>query len=116
MAFPVENIRSLCAENGITLAELERELKIGNGVIARWENAKRQPAIDKLQKIADRFGVPLSRLSGINTEKENPTAEGDGMENISDIKKKLIERILSGSEEQALFLKAYLDGHDEYFK
>ena len=50
--FPVENIRSLCKEQGITIAELERRTGIGNGVISKWENAPRSPQIDSLVLIA----------------------------------------------------------------
>lgn len=67
MSFPVDNIRRLCALHGITLAKLERELGIGNGVIARWENTKSSPPYDRLKQIADRFGVTVEQISEPNT-------------------------------------------------
>ena len=73
MAFPVDNIRSACKERGITLAELERALGIGNGVIAKWETSKRNPPYDKICKIADYLKVSVERLTG---EKEKPTENG----------------------------------------
>lgn len=63
MAFPVNNIRQACALAGITLAELERELKYGNGVIAKWEKTKKAPPYDRLAEIADRFGLSVDDLS-----------------------------------------------------
>lgn len=76
MSFPVNNIREVCAENGITLAELERSLKIGNGVIARWEDAPRTPQIGVIIQIAEYLNTSVGRLLG---EKEKTaTPEGDG--------------------------------------
>jgi transcriptional regulator with XRE-family HTH domain len=63
MSFPVDNIRRLCALHGTTLAKLERDLSIGNGVIARWENTKSSPPYDRLKQIADRFGVTVEQIS-----------------------------------------------------
>lgn len=63
MPFPVNNIRRQCAINGITIAELERELGFGNGVIARWERNKAAPPYDRLKQIADRFGITVEELS-----------------------------------------------------
>ena len=47
MAFPVQNIRDACEKKGITLAGWERKLGIGNGVIARWEKAKRNQLLSE---------------------------------------------------------------------
>lgn len=63
MPFPVNNIRRQCAIYGITIAELERELGFGNGVIARWERNKAAPPYDRLKQIADRFGITVEELS-----------------------------------------------------
>lgn len=68
MPFPVDNIRRLCALDGITLAELERELGIGNGVIARWEKKKTSPPYDRLKQIADRFGATVEQISEPTTK------------------------------------------------
>ena len=54
----VSRIRSLCAKKNITIAQLERETGIGNGVIARWENGS--PKVDNLMKVADYFKVTLN--------------------------------------------------------
>ena len=62
MPFPVDNIRRGCKAKGITLAELERKLKSGNGVIRRWENAKTSPPIDRLIEISDILEIPLDEL------------------------------------------------------
>ncbi len=63
MPFPVDNIRMACAIKGTTIAELERDLKIGNGVIARWEHSKKSPPYDRLVAIAERLGTTVDALS-----------------------------------------------------
>ena len=64
MPFPVSNIREVCKERKTTLAEVERALGIGNGVIARWENAKKSPPYNKIVDIATLLDVPVERLTG----------------------------------------------------
>lgn len=54
------NIKNLCKNEGITLAELERKTNIGNGVIARW--ATGNPTVYNLKKVADHFGVTIDSL------------------------------------------------------
>ena len=60
MSVILRNIRIKCAQRHITLAELERKTKIGNGVIARWE--KGNPRVDLLKKVADFFNVTIDEL------------------------------------------------------
>ena len=56
----VKNIRALCKNKGISLWALERELGIGNGVIARWETS--YPRVDNVKLVADFFGVTIDDL------------------------------------------------------
>lgn len=76
MPFPVDNIRSACAKKKTTLKQLEKDLGIGNGVIAKWENAKTFPPYDRLVAISEHLGVPVSYLTGETDKKESPTHEG----------------------------------------
>lgn len=55
-----ENIRALCKENGITLAELERTVGLGNGTIRRWDS--KSPRLDRVKLVADFFGVSVDDL------------------------------------------------------
>ncbi len=76
MPFPVDKIRALCKLKNTSLAQLERELGIGNGVIARWENAKGCPPYDRLSAIAEKLGVTVEELA--DDKKENsPTPAPD---------------------------------------
>lgn len=45
MAFPVDRIRDACRDRNLTIAELERALGFGNGVIGRWGKQKTSPPI-----------------------------------------------------------------------
>lgn len=72
----VDRIRTLCEENGITINKLEQAVGIGRGNIARWD--KHKPAIEKVAKVADFFGVSIGDL--FNGEQKKPTTEtGDGL-------------------------------------
>lgn len=60
-----ENIRQLCKERKTSLWALERELGLGNGSIAKWEN--RSPRVESLKLVADYFGVTVDDLLHENT-------------------------------------------------
>jgi transcriptional regulator with XRE-family HTH domain len=86
MPFPVENIRSACAQKGTTLAEIERDLGIGNGVIAKWKKAKGYPPYDRIQAIAKRLDVPVERLTGEEQKSPALRIEDEADELTDDIK------------------------------
>lgn len=50
-------IETLCKENGVSIARVEKECNIGNATIRRWD--KSFPRIDTLKKVADFFGKPI---------------------------------------------------------
>lgn len=51
-----ETIKTLCSYHRISIAELEKKLKFGNGTIRRWD--KNMPSIDKITKVAQYFDIP----------------------------------------------------------
>ena len=57
-----QNIKRLCRERGISIAELERAVGIGNGVIARWSDGKCGPGVHYVKSVADYFGVAVDEL------------------------------------------------------
>lgn len=56
----VEKIRALCAERKISIAALERETGLGNGVIARWDESS--PRLESVLAVANYFGVQIDQL------------------------------------------------------
>ena len=56
----LEKIALLCKQKGISIAELEREVGIGNGTIGRWGVSS--PSVDRLKRVADFFGVTVDSL------------------------------------------------------
>ncbi|MDO6296694.1 MULTISPECIES: helix-turn-helix domain-containing protein [Enterococcus] len=62
----LERVDRLIAEKKMSRAELERRLDLSQGSIRNWN--KKNPGIDKIQKVADFFDVSTDYLLG-RTEK-----------------------------------------------
>lgn len=65
-----ERIETLRKSKKISQGNLEKELGFSNGSISKWKNST--PTIDRLQKIADYFGVSIDYL---RTGEETKTQE-----------------------------------------
>lgn len=55
-------IKELCTKDGITIAELERNLNFSSALISKWN--KSIPTIDKVRLVADYFNVSVDYLLG----------------------------------------------------
>lgn len=66
----------LLKEHGITAYRVAKETGISTGSLTDWKMGRSSPKADKLQKIADYFGVSVDYLLG-NEEKEKPLVNGD---------------------------------------
>lgn len=53
-------IQSLCSSKNTTLIGLEREIGLGRGTIRNWD--KNFPSVDKVQKVAEYFGITTDYL------------------------------------------------------
>lgn len=56
----VENIKFLCKQHKTSIPKLENEMGFGNGSIYNWDT--NSPGIDRVQKVAHRFGVSIEFL------------------------------------------------------
>ncbi len=56
----VANIKALCQEKRVSLAEVERATGLGNGVIRRWDEVS--PRVESVKRVADYFGVTVDDL------------------------------------------------------
>lgn len=67
-----EQFDSLCNSKGVKPSEVSRATGITTATLTSWKQGKYTPKQDKLQKIADFFGVSLEYLmTGKETEIEN---------------------------------------------
>lgn len=74
----VEFIRAQARTHGTSLTKMEEEFSWSNGTIGKWAHGKRYPSHDKLQKIADYFGISVACLTGdINKKESAPISEDE---------------------------------------
>lgn len=55
-----EKFEKLCAEKGVTPYKVSKETGVSTATLTSWKQGKYSPKKEKLQKIADFFGVPVS--------------------------------------------------------
>lgn len=56
----IDNIKTKCAERGVSVTAMERDLQFGNGTVLYWKD--HEPGVYKLKKVADYLGVTLDYL------------------------------------------------------
>lgn len=57
-----EFFEKLLKDRGITAYKVSKETGIATSTLTNWKKGLYTPKVDKLQKIADYFGVPLEYL------------------------------------------------------
>lgn len=102
-----EKIKALCEREGFAVSALEHKipnLSINRSSITGWKKGSK-PRADKIKKIADYFGVPISYFSeeAIKTEIPLPT---DGL---TDEERKLLEKFRCLSDERKALAIQLLD-------
>ena len=50
----------LLKKTGETSYQVSKATGVGQNTLSNWKTGRSQPKVDKLQKIADHFGVPLT--------------------------------------------------------
>lgn len=58
----------LLLERGETSYQVSKATGVGQNTLSNWKTGRSQPKVDKLQKIADHFGVPVSYFLESNTQ------------------------------------------------
>lgn len=104
----VSLIKELCASKKTTIKALERELGLGNGTIRRWDDSS--PAYEKLQKVADYFGITVAELTGEDQKEKPATHEG---RELTEMQQKAFDMILNMSDAQ---LKAFIAAAEAFLK
>jgi len=98
----VEQIKAICAVHGTNIKSLEKDLGFGNGTIRRWD--ERKPSYDRIEKVAKRFNVPISYLTGETDAQQKKPAPPEGNGQIGPNKRKLLEAVDDLSEAEMLIL------------
>ena len=57
-----DRVLRLATDSGMTIADVEREARLGNGSIRRWK--KSIPSADKLHRVSMLFGLSMEELLG----------------------------------------------------
>ena len=92
--------QKLCDANNVTPYRVCKETGITTATMSNWKAGRYTPKADKMQKIADYFGVSVKYLmTGIESEESQPTIELNKRDR-RDIKKSVDEIMTS------------LDNHD----
>ena len=73
-----ERISQMCEFKGISINKLEQETGIGRGNVARWTD--HSPSLDKIQRVAEYFGITVSELLGENEQKESAIVSDDALD------------------------------------
>lgn len=55
-----DKFEALLRERGVRAADVARETGITTTTLSAWKNGRYEPKNDKIQKIADYFGVPIT--------------------------------------------------------
>ncbi len=63
---------NLCIEKGVTPYRVCKETGLTTSTISNWKAGRYTPKADKLQKIADYFGVSIEFLMGTDEKKDSP--------------------------------------------
>lgn len=86
-----EKIKELCKENHISVNALEQELGFAKGSLCKID--KNKPSSEKLQKLADYFGVQLEYLTGASEfkTKEEMFKHFDNKTNLDELRKQIAD-------------------------
>lgn len=96
-----ERIIELCKERGLAQTALEKELGFSRGSIGKLR--KGSTSIERLQKIADYFGVSVKYLSTGEEEQEKPTLTSKDEKDIAKDLENLMDKLRSGEDGPASF-------------
>lgn len=86
------NIKRYMSEKGVNAKELSKTLEVPYTTVLSWIKAEYYPRIDKIEKMADYFGILKSDL--IEDKTKQPTSE------LSNRKKEFIKRVEAMSDAQ----------------
>lgn len=93
-----KNLKRLMKERNVTAKKLSKDLNFPYTTLLSWLKAEYYPRIDKIEAMADYFGVLKSELIESQTAEQEKPIIDDGL---TDGQRQLIEFARSLTEEQA---------------
>lgn len=101
MSIFADRLKELRAERGWSQQQLADILETSKQVISRYETDQRTPKISIANKYADKLGIELNYLLGLDAKEKTAAIEDDGL---SEIKRDLINdlKYLSDEDIQSL--------------
>lgn len=90
-----EIYKKLLDKNGVKSSDVAKATGISNMTLSDWKRGKSVPKIDKLQKIADYFGVTIDYLTTGEESKKDVTLTSKDQRDIEKILDQTREQLLS---------------------
>lgn len=104
-------VKSLAAQNNLSLSELERRLDLSNGQLGKWKTSK--PSIDKVQLVADYFDVSIDYL----LDREKESYKGEDLPEDIRIMQRAAQNMSEEDRKKAIkVFEAFFDNWDEITK
>lgn len=95
----------ICKQRGVSMSAAALEAGLSKSLVTKWKvNKVEVPSPDVLKKLSTYFGIPVSELLSeekYDEQKEKPTVNDD---ELSEAKRKLIEKIKKLPEDQVQLL------------
>lgn len=104
-----DRIAGMCAEKGLSIRQLEREIGMGNGASSRWKVGT--PNGEALMKLAAYFNVTTDYLLGIkDIEKNNGIIAGAALKMLDNQElTEVVDKVVSLNGKQLKLLNLFLD-------
>lgn len=109
-----ENIQYYLDQNKINSVKMAEDLNINYTTVRNWIQGRSYPRIDKIEMMANYFGVEKSDLIERHTKKDNLTKFSDDLENAIEHAENYSGKPLSSTDKQILrgVIEAYLQNRD----
>lgn len=99
----VEIINELLQNKGVSASKMMSELGFSSGLYSQWKSGKQKPSRDKLEKIAEYFGVSVDYLLGNSSDTLQIYDEDHKPIVIDDETKDIIDSLRTNPEMKMLF-------------
>ena len=103
-----DRLKEIRLNLGYSQQELADLLGTSKQVISRYENGLRSPKISVAAKYAKILNLDLNYLLGEDAQEKNQEAAAEAAD-LSEVKSKFIESVMSMTDEQIILLQAVVD-------